>query len=532
MNIIIFFKSYLLKNKFILFISFLTGIASILFEFINPLFFRYIIDNILISAHYELLNNVIVILLIIFAISIVSSYYNSYLSWKLKYRLYKDISNDSFNNIINSNMKKFNSFDIGDLISRILYNTDKISDLISQTLLQIVINLLLLIIPIYIMLNINILLTFIIISPCVLFIFLNLYLGKRIDTYSTTMAKINGELSSFLKEYLSILTMIRLFNITNWINNKFNIKNNQYYDSALKSNKIISCSSSISYLFYSINVLLILIIGSNLVINKQISLGSFVAFLSYSSMFFNPLINISHFYTQYKSTLPLIRRLNKFNNAMPIENKNELDIIDGTIKISNIYFSYNNESIIKNFSATFTKGINYICGDNGTGKSTLIHLINGLYGVDKGIITIDNQPVNTLSRDSLNSNISNIFPEPYLFNDTIIHNICLDKTYLNIEEICDLVKLSNFINTVGYNYKIGENGNKLSSGESQKIALARALIRDTHIMIFDEATKSIDDDTRKIIKDIINTLKYDKTVIIITHNVNDIVKNANIVYLH
>jgi ABC-type multidrug transport system fused ATPase/permease subunit len=180
--------------------------------------------------------------------------------------------------------------------------------------------------------------------------------------------------------------------------------------------------------------------------------------------------------------------------------------------------------------------LNYIVGDNGTGKSTILKLICSLYPADKGNIKIDGQDINEIKRNSLIKNVSMIFSDPYLFDGSIYENISignLNATKDGIIGVSKLVKVHDFIESTAnkYDTEVGENGLMLSSGEKQKIALARAILKDSPIILLDEVTKSIDKDSRDAINEVIMTLMAEKTVIIVTHNSNEINVNSNIIRL-
>jgi ABC-type bacteriocin/lantibiotic exporter with double-glycine peptidase domain len=520
------------KHKLSLIIVILTSVFSFSFEFTNPLFFKIIIDNIFINKELYYLNLVIAGIILFFFVSAISTYFNIYFLNKLEYSLYKDISEELYDKVLNSPINHETN-NVGDLMARITGNVQIMSGIISQ-IFEMFMSLLMIFFPLIIMCYINSYLTLIIVSPCILFLILNYFLGKKVEFYQSKVLAINGSLYSFLKDSLSVFLMLKVFNLNNWSQKKFVDKNSGYYDIGVKTGKFIALDNSLNFLFVSIFTILFIIIGGYMVIEDSITLGTFVTFLTYINMFFSPISRLSTLWMHYKSSLPAIDRINEIKE-IKVENSGDqkLNITNGEISFNKVDFAYENNKILNNFNAKFNEGLNYIVGENGAGKSTIILLICGLYKVNKGIITIDDQNINQIESTNLLSHVSTVFSYPYLFKGSIYENILVGNLKANkedVKEVCRLVELDGFINSKeeGYDYDVGEAGQFLSSGEGQKVALARALIRNSPILLLDEATKSIDEETRNIINNILNKLK-NKTIIVITHNLEEIIPNSNVI---
>ena len=342
---------------------------------------------------------------------------------------------------------------------------------------------------------------------------------------------------SFLKENLSMVPLIKVFGLEAWSRDKFNMQMKDYYDASLDYSKNSSLSSSVDSLMYGIPMVLLIFFGGSMVIQGSLTIGTFTAFMSYVALLFSPITQFAFLWSQYKSSAPAFDRINEiFQLEQDNDGENKLVMKDGIITFEDIWFSYENRAILQEFNATFKKGLNYVIGDNGAGKSTILKLLCSLYPLERGHIKIDGQDIASLRREDLRKNISMIFSEPYLFDDSIYENIRVGDLSASKEEIVRAAKQVNahdFMASLpqGYETQIGESGLKLSSGEKQKIALARAVLKSSPIVLLDEVTKSIDAESKKSINEVIKSLKNEKTIIIITHDISEIEPGSNVVYL-
>ncbi|MDR1820619.1 MAG: ABC transporter ATP-binding protein/permease [Methanobrevibacter sp.] len=534
-NLVFFFNRFVRKHSVVFIAILLLSVVSYSFTFINPLFFQILIDNIFINKEFQLLNFVILGMFFIFAISAITSYLNSYLMGRLNNSLYREVSQYLFSIILSSSMKNYQSNDTGDLITRVMGNVQLAVGISSSVIPHIFTSIITIILPFIIMLHFNIYLTLITISPGLLFMVLNLYFGKKIEKNQTKFLMIQAKILSILKELISIFPMIKVFNLNTWANDKFRKVNEEYYSTSMGFTKISSANASFNSFVVAIPTILFIIFGGDMVLKGTLSIGIFTAFLSYISMFFAPISQFSSFWNMYKSSTPAIDRIKEIIDKDIKETSYEkLNFKDGTISFEDVDFAYGEKIILKDFNNQFYKGLNYLVGDNGTGKSTIMQLICGILTSDKGKITIDGQNINNIEQKNLFNHISIVFSNPYLFKGSIYENIIvgnLNAEKSDVEEVCNLVELEDFIKNheEGYDYDVGESGQLLSSGERQKVALARALINKKPILLLDEAMKSIDEETRKTMNSVLKKIQNNKTIIIITHNLSEIEKPSNII---
>ncbi|MDD3985084.1 MAG: ABC transporter ATP-binding protein [Methanobacterium sp.] len=273
-------------------------------------------------------------------------------------------------------------------------------------------------------------------SPIVLFFILSHIFGNRIESIQNKFLESNASIYSFLKENLSIIPLIKVFNLEKWSKNRFSKQMGVYYGISINYTKTSSLNTSLSSLILGVPIVLLITFGGYKVLDGSLSLGTFTAFMSYTSIFFSPISQLSRIWTTYKSSLPAFDRIKEVMDMEPEKNVGRnITITSGEIIFENVWFSYDNRPILKGVNATFKKGLNYIVGDNGSGKSTMLKLLCLLYPVEKGSIKIDGQNIVEVKREELIKNISMIFSDPYLFDGSIYENIKIGTLNAKKEDI-------------------------------------------------------------------------------------------------
>jgi ATP-binding cassette subfamily B protein/subfamily B ATP-binding cassette protein MsbA len=290
-------------------------------------------------------------------------------------------------------------------------------------------------------------------------------------------------------------------------------------------------------LIYSVPTLLILTLGSISVLEGTITIGTLTAFIAYVSLFLSPVLQVSDLWTSYKTSQASYDRVAEVLDLAPgTEGSIVLPPdVAGDIRFEQVVFSYDDRVIIREFNGHFTRGINYLTGENGSGKSTVLKLLCRLYSPESGRITINGLDLASVRLDELRSYISIVFSDSVIFDGSIYNNILVGNLSATREEVylaAHKAGLDELIHNLPGKYDtcVGKSGHNLSSGEMQKIALARVLLRDSPVIVFDEFTRSIDDESKRSIYQVIRQLP-DKTVIIVTHNPADIEEGSTIVHL-
>ncbi|SHF20736.1 ABC transporter [Marinitoga hydrogenitolerans DSM 16785] len=280
-------------------------------------------------------------------------------------------------------------------------------------------------------------------------------------------------------------------------------------------------------------LILVVTVGGMFVINEKISLGTLVAFNGYMWMIVWPMRLIGWLSNILSQANASAKKIEKIFNEIEEDFKGiELDRIHGSIEFKNVSFKYENEYVLKNINFKIDEGKTLaIMGPTGSGKSTLISLISRFYPIDEGEILIDGINVNDISLNSLRKNISIIFQDTFLFSESVKENIKYGKgnaTDKEIINVCKEAQAHDFIMKLPEKYDtlIGERGLGLSGGQKQRLTIARGLLKNAPIIIFDDATSALDMDTEYELLESIYSKEKQNTKIIIAHRISA-VKNAD-----
>lgn len=291
-------------------------------------------------------------------------------------------------------------------------------------------------------------------------------------------------------------------------------------------------------MFSVITVAVIFCIGGYGIMQSTISIGAIMAMIGNFSKIIAPFVKISDFSASYQECKVALKRVNSILQLYTSEKEKDYNIEDiCSISFKNVKFAYNeSQNVLQGVTLKFDYGkITALVGESGCGKTTIINLLLRLWTPQKGMIYVNDTPVDYISKDDIRKNISIVSQNTVLFDDTILNNICLNNKEVSENQVISICKkcgIYDFIRELpdGLNTVIGERGVKLSGGQKQRIEIVRALISDRPIIIFDEATSALDNNSENIIKDTIESIKQTHIIIVIAHRLTTI-ENADMIYV-
>ncbi len=294
-------------------------------------------------------------------------------------------------------------------------------------------------------------------------------------------------------------------------------------------------------LIISASITAMLLLAASEVSNGRMTIGDFVLVNAFMMQIFMPLNFLGFVYREIKSSMTNIERMFSLLRVTPkvgdAENATELAVSKGLIEFKHVSFSYDERAIINDVSFTVLPGEKLaLVGSSGAGKSTLGKLLFRFYDVSDGEILIDGQNIQSVTQESLRRAIGVVPQDTVLFNSTLLENVRYGRPGASDDEVKHAIKLAHLEDFVsrlpkGYDTEVGERGLKLSGGEKQRVAIARTILKQPNILLFDEATSSLDSDSEKAVLDAINEVSQGKSSVVVAHRLSTIVNADRILVL-
>ena len=475
-------------------------------------------------------------------VQVISQYAFRVYNTKASETLVKTMRDQLFSHIQHLPFSWYSKNRTGDIIQRCTSDIDTTKNFLSEQLTAIFRITLLLTLSITFMLSMHPLLTLIAMIPAPVIIIYSFYFHGKIHDGFEKCDENEGKLSAMAQENLTGVRVVRAFGQERSEIEKFRKQNDLYTSMWEKMGKTLSEFWSVSDILSGIQVMLVVVFGAYFCIRGNLHSGEYIAFISYNSMMVWPIRQLGRMISELSKAGVSIDRVAYIMNS-PIE-QDDADAFDapmtGDIRFEHVSFGYENSpEILHDIDFTMKAGTTLgILGGTGSGKSTLMLLLDKLYLLEDGCgkITIGGTDIRKIRTEHLRQNIGMVLQEPYLFSRTIGENIGIVSPELDMQavrEAAQAAALDESVNsfTAGYDTMVGERGVTLSGGQKQRAAIARMLINDTPIMIFDDSLSAVDTETDAKIRHAIQQRFGKASVILISHRITTLSAADQIIVL-
>ena len=472
---------------------------------------------------------------------------HSYMLSKLSLKVVKDIKGKLYEKILSLSFDFYSENRAGQLVSKITYDAgivqnsvaEGLRDLIYSSIELIVLIVLTIMLIVAFAIPWTLIIMMLVVMPAIVYPVTRI--GKKLRSISTDAQNKMADMNSILYETFSGIRIVKAFDMAAYEGKRFNNVNEDFYKIMLKSVKRLVVISPISEYVAILAGVGVIYFGGKLMIVGELDPGAFTAFVGLLLQMIAPFKRLSKVHGINQQALAASTRIYEILESEPsIQDSSKakkLSLFKDKIVFSNVSFKYHDHDILKNINLEVKKGaVIAFVGKSGVGKTTLVNLIPRFYDVSKGSLEIDNSNIKDLSVASLRKNIAVVTQETILFNDTVKANICYGSHRAKMQDIEKAATVANahaFINKLPNKYEtvIGDRGLKLSGGEKQRLAMARAILKNPPILILDEATSQLDSESEKLVQDALDHLIEGRTVFIIAHRLSTIKHASKIVVL-
>ncbi|MCS7201863.1 MAG: ABC transporter ATP-binding protein/permease [Dictyoglomus sp.] len=507
-----------------------------------PKFVGELIDELNRTKDLSSLNKIALIIVGLLFLRSLFLYGQIYLLSFVGHKLVADLRNKLFSKIQYLSLEYFNKWSSSELISRTLQDTQLIQTSFLSSLSDFFYSIILLtgIILILIFSHWQLALATFIIIP--LFVLSVSGIGKEIQRWSLAVQKKIADLTTIIQESIKGARIVRIFVKEEDEINKFKRENEKNFWRNVKIAQLTATQIPLASFLSALAIVFLIWLGSRKIAQNQLTLGSFIAFLTYVGMALEPATTLLRVFSGIKQASASFERifeiLDQGKDVIEFPNAKVLPPIKGLVEFENVYFTYDNKNwALKNINLRIRPGEKVaIVGISGAGKTSLVNLIPRFIDPTRGKVKIDGYDVREVKLSSLRNQIGFVTQETVIFHGTVKENIAYSKPNATYEEIIQASKMArahDFIISLpnGYDTIIGEGGSGLSGGQAQRIAIARIILHNPRLVILDEATSSLDAESEALIQEALEELIKGKTTLIIAHRLSTIRKVDRIIVL-
>ncbi len=544
---------YAQKRKMLIGASFFALLIETGFRLLEPWPLKYIFDHILVSTHNNssgilidtglpplvLLSLLALSIVVISGLSSIAAYLSTYGMSLAVVQILSEIRGDLFSHLQRLSLSFHQKFKSGDLITRVTTDIEKMRIVIVKAVLPLVTNIVTLIGMLAVMFWLNWELALVAFTIFPLFLVLTSQIISRIRKFASKHRNAEGILASTTGETIGAIKVVQVLSLHKLLEGIFSKQNRKSLDEVTESLRLSAALERTVQVLMAIMIAVVLWKGSHAVLQKSLTPGELLVFMTYLKNAFEPMRKLSNQVGQIaKATASgerVVELLDYEPSVRDLPGATKAHPFFGTVRFENVTFAYTPDRIIiKNINFVVQPGQQVgVVGPSGSGKSTLVSLILRLYDPVEGRILIDGQDIREYTLDSLRQQVSTVMQESILFAVSVRENIAygkLEATNQEIEKAARQANAHDFIINLpqGYDTILGERGATLSGGQRQRIAIARAAIRQAPIVILDEPTTGLDNASERAVSKALERLTQERTTFLISHNLRA-VKHADLI---
>ena len=466
-------------------------------------------------------------------------FFFSFMTAALGQRVVKDLRITVYEKIVGLNLRQFDTTPIGTLTTRTIDDIERINDIFSDGLIPIIADLLTIIFTLATMFWINWQLTLVSLAPFPIMIIATYFFKESVNKSFVEVRNAVANLNAFIQEHLSGMAVVQAFAAEGRELNKFKKINAEH--------RLANIKAIFAYSVFFPIVEVVLAISTGLLVwfiaGNALDAGLLMSFILYLNQLFRPLRVIADKFNVLQMGMVAAERVFKVmdnSDEMPPDSADSIDagVLKGNIDFKDVWFAYKEDQyVLKGIHFSIGAGQTVaLVGHTGSGKTSIISLLNRLYSINKGELLLDQKPLTAYTLESLRRNIGVVLQDVFLFSGSILDNITLRNPAITEEEVVKAAKmmgLHDFIMQLpgGYQYHVMERGATLSLGQRQLISFNRALLYNPSVLVLDEATSSVDSETELLIENATETLITGRTSIVIAHRLSTIRKADLIIVL-
>ena len=518
------------KGEIVIIIACLLILSGINFSL--PILSQRIMDDGIIAGDYNKLVFYVSLLLFAYLIYVTVDVLKEKIRINIHGLIQEKLTKEAYAHLMHMEMNYFNNNNSTKIFSNLDDDINRISSICDENVFFVITQAFSIIGGIIGLCLINTRLTIIVITFIPIKTIIMKCFAKKQKKLWTEGITFNQEYANLVGETISAIREIKLYDLYAKKRTEILAKKAEYIRTQKKLALLLQYNVSTDLFLVQLLISIIYIAGMSYILEGRISVGSIFAFVTYSVYVTGPISSILNIGYFWSGILPSAKRFYEFIGICEEDDIANNSKVSGDIEFVGVSFGYDND-LLHDINFKIKKGEKVaIVGENGSGKTTLLNLLLRIDNPQNGEILVGGKNIQTIALNDYRSIFSVVSQDAVIFNDSLYNNICLykDISIKDLEKVCDKVGLSSFVTNKGFDYMLGVNGANLSGGQKQKVLLARALIYNKDIFVFDEATSNADETLESQINLLINTTLREKTVIIITHK-KDILNSVDKVYM-